>query len=285
MYAEGKSKKELGLIEGKALRDALDGLKMPEERPAKLNKSQKGFQRVLGCIKYPESRVLMRYTKATHALSCVMANPPKEGELCARSVLADMYDNRSEGIIFKRGEGSHRERMAGGGIEAKFKMEDGAPAEPEGLADSTHSLTDRSVYTFAITYAGAAVWHQLKSIRMHVASSTETEAIGTAKCGEAASHMIEIMRGYGEPMNAAMFIATDNKANALIGSGRAMPARLKHCMRRYSIFLEQVAAGEVELGHVPDVENPVDFMTKWVSLRKLRQSLHYLSGGGAGAPK
>jgi hypothetical protein len=61
----------------------------------------------------------------------------------------------------------------------------------------------------------------------------------------------------------------------VVGSGRATPSRLRHCLRRYRTFLERVERGEVELGHVPDPENPSDFMTKWVSRDKLERSLEF----------
>ena len=84
------------------------------------------------------------------------------------------------------------------------------------------------------------------------------------------------MRAWGKLTDKPTFVGTDNKANALVGSGRATPSRLRHCLRRYKTFTERRARGEVELGYVPDPENPTDFMTKWVSAAKLEASLEYL---------
>ena len=70
-------------------------------------------------------------------------------------------------------------------------------------------------------------------------------------------------------------ILSDNKANVLVASGRAIPSRSRHCLRRYLTFLQRVDAREVEIGHVPDPENPADFMTKWVPVRKVDASLDY----------
>ena len=61
----------------------------------------------------------------------------------------------------------------------------------------------------------------------------------------------------------------------MIASQRAMPSRARHCLRRYSTFLQRVKAGECVVGHVPDVENPSDFLTKWVSGEKARVSLEF----------
>ena len=46
-------------------------------------------------------------------------------------------------------------------------------------------------------------------------------------------------------------------------------------MRRYYSFLQRKARGEVEIGHVPDPENPSDFLTKWVGQVKFERSLAF----------
>ena len=63
----------------------------------------------------------------------------------------------------------------------------------------------------------------------------------------------------GLPPQGPTFVGSDNKANALIASGRA-PAPLP----AMSLILQRVDAGECEIGHVRDAENPSDFMTKFV---------------------
>ena len=70
-------------------------------------------------------------------------------------------------------------------------------------------------------------------------------------------------------------MGTDNAANALIASGRALPSRSRHCLRRYSTFLQRVALGETRVGHVPDPENPSDWLTKFVSKDKQDMSMRF----------
>ena len=60
-----------------------------------------------------------------------------------------------------------------------------------------------------------------------------------------------------------------------IAAGIAIPSRSRHCLRRYLTFLQRLRRGEVDVGHVPDVENPSDFLTKWVSREKTNASLEY----------
>ncbi len=49
-------------------------------------------------------------------------------------------------------------------------------------------------------------------------------------------------------------------------------------MRRYVTFLQRVQSGYVELKHVPDTENPADFLTKFVPVAKVKSSLKYATG-------
>ena len=77
------------------------------------------------------------------------------------------------------------------------------------------------------------------------------------------------------PPDGPTFIGSDNKANVLIASGQAIPARSRHCLRRYLTFLQRVHAGDVTIGHVADPENPADFMTKWVPAKKAETSIDY----------
>ena len=109
-------------------------------------------------------------------------------------------------------------------------------------------------------------------------SSTESEAVATAKAGEIVTYACEILCAFGTPPTGPTFVGTDNKANALLASGKGLPSRLRHCLRRYHAFLRRVHRGECEISHVPDPENPADFMTKFVP--KGTSSVRYATGGG-----
>ena len=49
---------------------------------------------------------------------------------------------------------------------------------------------------------------------------------------------------------------------SIVGGGTGSAARSRHFLRRYYTFLQRVKLGEVTLKHVPDEENPADFLTK-----------------------
>jgi hypothetical protein len=161
------------------------------------------------------------------------------------------------------------------GLDAKFKMGDGAPEELELLADASHTLDKSAVFALVLTMYGAEIAHVLKGVHMHIASSTEAEAYATGKAGELAEMAHEGARGIGIKLSGPTFVGTDNKANAMVGSGHALPSRLRHCLRRYRTFTERVERGEMVLGYVPDPENPSDFLTKWTTVDKNDRSVAY----------
>jgi hypothetical protein len=53
-----------------------------------------------------------------------------------------------------------------------------------------------------------------------------------------------------------------------VASGEGAATRMRHCIRRYRVFLQRVAAGEVRLVHVPDPVNHSDYLTKLVGSKK-----------------
>jgi hypothetical protein len=131
------------------------------------------------------------------------------------------------------------------------------------------------VYSLLVTFGGAAVHQCTKKLGLLVDNSQFAEAVATSKLGEINSYSLHIHRGLGIPRKRPTIICSDNKANALIGSEMGNSSRAKHSLRRYLTFLQRTRAGECVLRHVPDVENPSDFLTKWVGRDKLRRSLAY----------
>ena len=113
---------------------------------------------------------------------------------------------------------------------------------------------------------------------MLVDSSMESEAVGTSKAAEAISYAREILRAFGTPPDGPTLIGTDNLSNLRIASTSSCPSRSKHFLRRYEVLMQRVRDQEVTLKHVPDVNMPADFLTKWIPLAKLDQSVIYATG-------
>ena len=272
-YVEGATRKQMDLPEGKKMSKMLDELKLPaeSERAPKMSPKQRATRSSLGKLKWYE-KVDPALTHGVHRLSCVAAYPTPEADIIARALLCDAYDRRHVGITYGGGGLCGEPRLTGS-INAEFKMADGAPNELEATADSTWS--GDNVYAVLLTYGGGAVVHTAKLMHLIVDSSMESEAVATAKAGEAVTYVREILRALGVPPMGPTFVGTDNKANALLASGRSLPSRSRHCLRRYQAFLERKDRGTVDIGHVRDEENPADFMTKYVPKAKYEASYKY----------
>ena len=271
--AERMTAKQLDLPEGKKLRDMADRLVMvpADKRSARPPKHHTAVRSITGTLKFVE-KVMPAISLITHRLSCVNSYPPPEAEVVARAALHYALLHRDEGITYGGGGLCQHARLTGS-ISANFKLSDGAAAGLEATADATWS--DPLLYAVLMTYHGASVHHTVKKVQLIVDSSTEMEGYGTGKAGEIVTCGQEILRAIGVPVSGPTFIGTDNKANAFVASGSGSSTRLKHCMRRYHAFLQRVRRGEVEVGHVPDVENPSDFLTKWVGKDKFKRSLAF----------
>jgi hypothetical protein len=164
-------------------------------------------------------------------------------------------------------------RMSGE-ICSRFDMSDGAPSNTEITTDATWD--GRNVYSYMLTMHGASIAHGVKKMHLIVDSSMESEAVGTGKAGELIAYAREVMRGLCIAPQGPTFLGTNNRANMLIASGRALPARSKHCLRRYTTFLERVKMGDCVVGRVKDKDTPSDFLTKFlVSKGKFTESVDY----------
>ena len=81
-----------------------------------------------------------------------------------------------------------------------------------------------------------------------------------------------------------IFIGTDNKANQLVAIDSGKAARMRHCLRRYGVLQQRVARGHVIVGHVPDPQNPADYLTKFVGKAKVELSNEYATNSRNAAP-
>ena len=254
-----------------SLHQTADAMRMPEERKKSLSPLQRKTQKLIGSLKFIE-RLHPRLTLLLHRLSCVMAYPPPEAYEVARAALAMAYHERDIGITF----GGALTARLDGRVSANVDLWQPAPASLEAHADATWG--DRCVYALILTFAGAAVFHQVKKISMLVDSSMESEAIGTSKAAETIAYAREILRAFGTPPEGPTLIGTDNLSNLRVASTSSCPTRSKHFLRRYEVLMQRVRDKQVVLKHVPDVNMPADFLTKWIPIAKLDQSIIYATG-------
>ena len=103
----------------------------------------------------------------------------------------------------------------------------------------------------------------------------ETEGFASGKLSETIEYAREIACALGITLTGPTRCATDNSSNLQVSSGKGAANRTKHCLRRFLAFRQRVSEGLVTLEHVKDVDNPADFMTKWLGAKKFKLSLSY----------
>ena len=140
-------------------------------------------------------------------------------------------------------------------------------------------FTSGDVYGLTMTRTGAHVYTTTHKLGAVVDCSAHAEAIGTGKAGEITEEARAIERGLGVPPQKPTLILTDNRANALVGSGQGT-LRSRHAIRRYVTFMQRVQTGAVTLRFLPDKENPADILTKPVPHAKAEASLNWMMGTG-----
>ena len=289
LHAEGPAAvaKELHIPFGKELEKTLDAM-----RPSTNDKptpDQREFRSITGACKFIEY-VMPGLSVRNHRCSCVMAAPPLDGLSAAQGVLLSAWLYRTDGITFSRvAAGKHTVDV---GLKLQgFNMDKGAAAEIEAGADATaytatteptaNDYGSHDVIGLYVTYAGAAIMSQTKRLHIIINSSFGTEAVATSRAADAVSPIVAMARAFGVAPTAPVTIITDSMANANVASGHGSSTRAKHLLRHYHYVLQKVLAKEVAIKHVPDVENPADFLTKWVSEDKHKRSLAYLNGKAA----
>jgi hypothetical protein len=84
---------------------------------------------------------------------------------------------------------------------------------------------------------------------------------------------------FGIKIDGPTLLMSDAETCLRTAAGRAASQRLRHALRRAAIVTERVRDELIELAHLPDAANVVhDFLTKWVTLEKIKASVAYLTG-------
>ena len=156
-------------------------------------------------------------------------------------------------------------------------LADGAPAELEFAADASTAFP-RLIYSLLGTYAGAEVVHKTKKIGPVVKDIFEAEMIASVVASQEAGYARLFLRAMGERIDAPTRIITDSLSGARVINNVQSAGRSRPFLWRSAVVQDMCAKGEIRVLHVPDADNPADFLTKWVSAVKVRASTRYTSG-------
>ena len=277
------------LLEGKALHDELDRIASLSAEPCTASRADvRDGQSITGAMKWPERCVLPILTLMVHRLSSAAKNAPEGFMAAAKSVLWVMAEYRDIGLVFGGGDLEEREHISGA-LSTTFKMDKGAPAALENVNDATFGREPPlEVVGILVTYAGAAVHHSTKRMRVRVSSTQEGESIASNKGSEYTIVGIDTARALGDPVEGPAYVWTDNMSNALVGSTFGSATRSRYFLRNYYVLHQRVEEGTLAVGHVADTECPADCLTKWVPKDKLNRSIMYmtnLTAAGIAMPK
>ena len=87
------------------------------------------------------------------------------------------------------------------------------------------------------------------------------------------------MSELGEEDPLPTLLATDNLANQQVSNEARASARSRFFLIRQHCLHQRVADGHLVVVHIPDAENPSDFLTKFVPEAKTAASVAYAMGG------
>jgi hypothetical protein len=273
-----KARKEFKALHagGDKLQKLADGMVM--EAPRADGKRTKHCMLVMsltGCIRYFLRASAGELNVIAHRLSSVMARAPPEAVTVALAAMIMAYEQRERGITYSAHDHHPKnEEPKTSCLEVSFAT--GVPREPGIHAVADCSWGDRNLYGCIIMMNYGAIVCETKKMGP-VNSSAEGEGITTSKCAELVIPVQEAARAMGIAIEGPTIIRSDNAANVRVANDPNAAVRLKHALRRYATLQGHVAAGEVKIVHVPDKFNAADFLTKWVSAKKVKESVAYTS--------
>ena len=210
---DGRTPKQLELLTGTALQQALDSLELGPARKA--CKDTTAVQSVTGSLKFSE-RVHTRLKLPVHRLGCVQSSPVdvKLALRCALSVLASIWPHRMEGRTWH----PHRTgqpRLLAGAIHAEdFDLKGGSPSELESHADFSNG--ERQIIGELVTYCGAAVAASTTTLKAKALSTMEGEQGGTSRVLTRTEYGRIVARALGVPPEGPTFIG-HRQSGALAG--------------------------------------------------------------------
>ena len=104
------------------------------------------------------------------------------------------------------------------------------------------------------------------------------EQIATLKGSEIALRGNIALAGLGISVPEPTTVLTDSLSNRTVAENVGSANHCRHFLTRYDILKERIAAGELRVVHVPDPENPSDYLSKFVDTTKMTTSAAYAAG-------
>jgi hypothetical protein len=297
------------LQKGQSLQSLADGLRLLPNDGVPLTGEQREVPAISGCLRYPE-KVTPALTLPLHRMSCVQQRPPPEARTVGELLLEVAWDNRAVGLTYggdidephepsacmyahvdlagrpPRNLDAHSDATWGAGLsDSGLVWEELPPLVGMEQRDAAGAeVPGRDLVGLVITFDGAAVLCTTKKLTTLGDSSMANEQVGSSMLAERVDYARTIARALRRCDGRPVRLGTDNKSGLQVAMKRGGSNRARHLLRRYFVLRQRIAQGECRLVHIPDVENPSDFLTKFLPAAKLRVSLQYVTGARGKLP-
>ena len=86
------------------------------------------------------------------------------------------------------------------------------------------------------------------------------------------------MTALGVPPSKPTWLVTDNLSNQRVAANAQAATASRFFLIRSTCLHQRITDGELSVFHIPDPENPSDFLTKFIGAAKTEASVAYASG-------
>jgi len=113
----------------------------------------------------------------------------------------------------------------------------------------------------------------------------QSESYANTRAGDLLLYARAIDSALGTPPSQPTFLGTDSSSHEQVLNRHASANRSKPFLKQYVIQMQRVQDELLHVGKVDDANMPADFLTKWVSGRKLRRSIAFATNSAAFVPR
>ena len=106
-------------------------------------------------------------------------------------------------------------------------------------------------------------------------ADSQGEAYANIRCADIIVYARQVDTSLGTPPKRPTFLGCDSLSHIQILNKLGSANRSKPFLKQYVVQMQRVHDELITVGKVNDANMPSDFLTKWISGRKLRQSIRY----------
>jgi hypothetical protein len=207
--------------------------------------ADKPYREAVGSLQHAANTTRPDIAYSTNRLSEFLQNPGPAHWKAAQHLLAYLKGTLDYKITYRRG--------AANGIR------------PTGWYDADYAAdldTRRSTSGEVFMMSGGPVSWSSKKLAAVALSTVEAEYVAQTHSAKQAMWMYSFLEELRMPQERPAILYGDNMGAAALARDAKRHARVKHIDIREHYIRERVAAGDIEVQHVPSAENLADIFTK-----------------------